>query len=292
MPLPPGTKIQIELDKNDDEFIILKDKTDPEKYQFKILNIALFIPIAQLSQSVYAEFSTLLTKPKELQSGAVNIHYRRAEVRAISIPSNSQEFHSDILFTGESPVRIVLVLVNTKAKNGQYDLNGFEFRRKWHFKKKKKKLQDIQENLTEKQIFERRIRQLEIESQRRIQEIQARFETLQNQLLTQPQSKGKGRGKRSSTATLSLNQAFDGIQLRESTSSSSSATSFERISVTSAQSLQNLSTVVGDDPDPPPDPDPEEDDIVYIKKIELLINGTPVDQVLFVFIIGTLVNPI
>lgn len=271
VPLPPGTKIMIELDKSDDEFVLLKPASDPEKYQLKILNIALFVPIAQLSQSVFDEFTALLTKPRELQSGVVNIHYRRSEVRPLSIPSNCQEFHSDILFTGESPVRIVVVLVDTKAKNGSYTSNPFEFRRKWHFKKKKVDLNVLQENLSEKEILERKIKEIERESQKRLEEMQKKFDILQNQFLQQ-QSKGKGRGKKSQQSdSSSLNEGFANIHLRSSASSASSASSFERISVQD----------VNDDPDP--DPTPEVLETVYIKKIELLLNGTPVDQVLGTF---------
>ena len=194
MPLPPGTKIVIELDRSEDEFVILTPKTDPEKYKLKLLNVCLYMPIAQLSQSVYQEFSALWTKPKDLQSGAVNIHYRRSEIRTISIASNAQEFNSDVLFSDEAPCRLVFVLVDTAAKNGSYSQNPFEFRRKWYYKLKKKNLNVPQENLTEKELWERRISDIEKESERRIAQIQERFELLQAQLLAN--DKGKGRGKK------------------------------------------------------------------------------------------------
>ena len=55
-------------------------------------------------------------------------------------------------------------------------------------------------------------------------------------------------------------------------------------SVTSARELrafQERTTLVDDDPDPPPNPDPPPEPVgtVYVRKIELLLNGTPVDQV-------------
>ena len=288
VPLPPGTKLINELERNDDEFVILKPATDSEKYKFKILNICLYMPIAQLSQSVYQEFSSLLTTPKDLQSGAVNIHYRRTEIRTISIPSNAQEFHSDSLFVDEGPVRLVLVLVQTQAKNGQYDLNPFEFRRSWEYKKKKSNLNQRQENLTEKEIWERRIREIERDSENRIREIQLKFALLESQLLTQAQDKGKGpkRGKKSApaaTTAAATSPSLTGL-VAQCTLDSEAGTSasFERLSgsasLTSARALQDRTTLVDDDPDPPAPP-ADETGTVYVRKIELLLNGTPVDQV-------------
>jgi len=45
-----------------------------------LIEFNLYIPVAELSQTVYQEFNALLTRPKESKSGAVNIHYRRSEV--------------------------------------------------------------------------------------------------------------------------------------------------------------------------------------------------------------------
>ena len=295
VPLPPGTKIVIELDRSEDEFVILTPKTETEKYQLKLLNVCLYMPIAQLSQSVYQEFSALWTKPKDLQSGAVNIHYRRSEIRTISIASNAQEFNSDVLFSDEAPCRLVFVLVDTAAKNGSYSQNPFEFRRKWYYKLKKKNLNVPQENLTEKELWERRISDIEKESERRIAQIQERFELLQAQLLAN--DKGKGRGKKSTPAVpvspgvqRSISQSLPDRVRNCNILSEASSSSFERLtslgSITSARELrafQERTTLVDDDPDPGPNPGPAPDEpqgTVYIRKIELLINGTPVDQVI------------
>ena len=43
----------------------MKETTDTEKYQVKILNIALFVPVAQLSSNVFNEISTILTRKNE-----------------------------------------------------------------------------------------------------------------------------------------------------------------------------------------------------------------------------------
>ena len=93
-PLPPGSKISLEFDHSDDEFVILCPASDAEKYKINLIEFNLYIPVAELTQNVYQEFNALLTKPRESKAGAINIHYRRSEVRPISIPKNAQEFYS------------------------------------------------------------------------------------------------------------------------------------------------------------------------------------------------------
>ena len=95
--MPPGSKIYIELDRACDEFVILRPETDSDKYQIRLLDIALYVPIAQLSQSVFSEYNSLLTRPKDNKPGAANLHFRRSEVRPVSIPVNAQEFYSGCL---------------------------------------------------------------------------------------------------------------------------------------------------------------------------------------------------
>ena len=54
--LPPNTKVKIELDKQSNEFLIMKQTGDPEKYELKITNIALYIPVGQLSAAGFWVF--------------------------------------------------------------------------------------------------------------------------------------------------------------------------------------------------------------------------------------------
>ena len=67
----------VSLDRADDEFVIMRPATDNEKYKILIHDIALYIPIAQLSQSVYDEYNSLLTRTIDSKANVVNIHYRR-----------------------------------------------------------------------------------------------------------------------------------------------------------------------------------------------------------------------
>lgn len=72
--LPPGTKICIELEKSENSFVILSQKTDTEKYKLKLNECNFYVPIAQLSSSVYNELSSILT------TKSVGIHYRKVKV--------------------------------------------------------------------------------------------------------------------------------------------------------------------------------------------------------------------
>ena len=92
--LPPNTKVKIELEKASDEFLLMKQAGDTEKYKLKITNICLYIPIAQLSAAVFNELNIFMTQKNDPQP--VGIHYRRTEVRPITFPKNKQEYFSGI----------------------------------------------------------------------------------------------------------------------------------------------------------------------------------------------------
>jgi hypothetical protein len=128
--LPPNTKVKIDLDKSDNAFFLMCPDDDKEEYQFKIKNIVLFVPVAQLSMPVYQELNSILTRKNEPKS--IVIHYRRIEVRPISISKDKVNFYSDSLFTdADLPCRIVLCFVKANEKNGTYSSNPFNFQRSW-----------------------------------------------------------------------------------------------------------------------------------------------------------------
>ena len=87
--LPPNTKVKFDLDRAEDSFVILSKTGDEEKYKLKLLNIALLVPVAQLSAPVFQEINAILTRKNEPK--AVGIHYRRLEVRPYSLPRNKVE---------------------------------------------------------------------------------------------------------------------------------------------------------------------------------------------------------
>ena len=71
----------------------MRPATDTAKYRIRLLDIAIYVPIAQLSQSVFAEYNSLLTRPKDNKAGAVSLHFWRTEV---SSESSSYLMHAFI----------------------------------------------------------------------------------------------------------------------------------------------------------------------------------------------------
>jgi hypothetical protein len=124
--LPPQTKVKIELDRSKDEFFIMCDKTDPEKYKVRINHIILYVPVAQLSMNVYNEFSALYSKEP------IAIHYRRIQILYCPVSKDKEEYWSESLFSdSDLPCRIIVGFVVTNNKNGNYHSNPFDFRRNW-----------------------------------------------------------------------------------------------------------------------------------------------------------------
>ena len=79
--LPPQTKVQIDLDRTDNSFVIMSEDSDTEEYQLQISNILLFVPVAELSLTVFSEMSSLFSQKKK----SIAIHYRRTEIRVVRL---------------------------------------------------------------------------------------------------------------------------------------------------------------------------------------------------------------
>ena len=178
--------MKFELDRAPDSFVILSKEDDAEKYKLKILNIALYVPVAQLSAPVFQEINTILTRKNEPK--AIGIHYRRLEVRPYSLPRNKIEYNSDGLFSDEEmPCRIVIGFVLTKSKVGDRHLNPFDFQRSWTVETANN--EQIDRSLTERELY----------LEQKLLAIEAQFQEFQEQMLFKvnqnPKSKGKGKGK-------------------------------------------------------------------------------------------------
>jgi hypothetical protein len=121
--LPPGTKIKLELERNTAAFFLMSEKEDTEQYYVDLSNVCLYVPLAQLSQNVYNEINALYSSnPKEPQE--VSIHFRKQEVKLISIPKGKSEFVTETLFPdSDLPCKIIVCFIPTKNKKGDYHLN-------------------------------------------------------------------------------------------------------------------------------------------------------------------------
>jgi hypothetical protein len=279
--LPPNTKVKIELDRSSDEFVIMCPKEDKnEKYKIKILNIALFVPVAQLSASVFSEINSILTR-KTLPK-VITIHYRRIEVRPITVPKSKVHFYSDSIFTdADLPCRIVVCFVDGQAKNGTYDTNPFDFQRSWEVEVDEVQNIDPEKSQRE-QMLEERCAKLE----KSFEQFQAFLSTVNEQ---KNSKKGKGRGKKSkpeqdpkqSTSFEANVQEEAQRRLREFMGLRSSDVDVE--SGLSGSSLRQSrpfpSDLMTEDRASVIGLSAKTKKTIYIKKIEMFLNQTPIDQI-------------
>lgn len=129
--IPPNISIKIELDKAPASFVLQCPSTDKELYDYKLTHAALYIPVGQLSASVYNELSTIMARNSE---GSISIHYRRLEIRPILLSKGNQDhYFKPLLSDAECPCKLVICFVESDAKSGSYHKNPFEFRRSWKY---------------------------------------------------------------------------------------------------------------------------------------------------------------
>lgn len=277
--LPPGTKVKIELTRSTDKFVLMKEEDDNTKYKLKLVEIQLFVPIAQLSERVFNEINLLRTKTTD--NKPIGLQYRRLDVRPIIIPQHAQDFWSDLLLRDDVPARVVLVFVETEAKDGDMTLNPFNFQRRWKVKKQKvtKSFEQTpqQSNSSTDDELLKRVKQLE-ELNRQLIE---KFKDLEENIpLSASKTKGKAaastrRQSEQSSSTGTISRNLRGVRLNdlnepdlqnadEQLSVAESAPSSE-----ASRRIESLTTEVFDD---------EDFETLYIKKVDLQINGTSIDQ--------------
>lgn len=100
--LVPGTKVRIELDKAPSAFVLTKSASDAEQYSFKISDINIYVPVAQLSDSVFRQLSSIFTEK------SVSIHFRKTEILEVSLPKSKVEYFSDNIFTADVPCKVIV----------------------------------------------------------------------------------------------------------------------------------------------------------------------------------------
>ena len=210
---------------------------------------------------MFQEINTIMTRKNEPK--AIGIHYRRIEVRPISLPRNKEEYNSDGLFTDcDMPCKIVICFVKTASKVGDYSTNPFEFARKWEIPT------TLQKN------FEQSDREKRLEL--RIKEIEEKFQKFQAAFDGKEKGKGKGRGKKNSTETEEEIASEIGKEAQrrlrsflEAEEASTSTASCYRPSAPHYEPSEQSqdSTVCASNKN------------VFIRKIEILLNGSPIDQV-------------
>ena len=250
-----------------DDFLLMKDATDTENYKVKILSCFLYMPVAQLSSSTFSEIERVLT------SKSVAIHYRKIEIRNISLVAGKEEYNSENLFSSDCPCRIVIGFIESKNKTGSPILNPFEFKRAWKV--------TVAANNEDSQITEREkyLEQKLLDFEKQLAFFKSCVTLVSVDENQSPPSKGKGRGKRSVPAPAvqaeTQQSFFDRFRPSFSGASAPNADTQSVQSEEPSTSRQSQHSVNN----PPSYAEATATEkTIYIKQVELLLNGTPLDQ--------------
>ena len=248
----------------------MKDPTDNENYKVKLLSCFLYMPIAQLSSTTFSEIERVLT------SKTVAIHYRKIEIRTLSLVAGKEEYNSENLFSSDCPSRIVICFIESKNKTGSPTLNPFHFKRAWTV--------TVSANAEDTHGTEREryLEQKLLDFEKQLAFFKSCV-TLVSVDESPTTSKGKGRGKRSAPATQAEPQSqssfFD--RFRPSFSAPNAGTNSDNQSEAGAStSRQSASSN-----EPPSYTQATQgaqaggtEKTVFIKQVDLLLNGAPLDQ--------------
>ena len=250
----------VQLTRSKDEFFLVREKTDAEAYQVKLLSCFLYVPVAQLSSTAFSEIERVLT------SKSVAIHYRKIEIRNLNLTAGKEEYNSDNLFTTDCPCRVIVCFIQSKNKTGSFDLNPFDFKRSWEVTTT---VSSPNDHLTEK---ERYLEQKLLEFEKQL----SFFKSCVTLVSVDETStdKGKGRGKKSKP-TESENPGPSSSIFNRLRSSFSAAQQDSQSEHSEAQSEASGAT------SPPPSygDATATTKTIFIKQVQLLLNGTPLDQV-------------
>lgn len=188
--LPPGTKVCIELDRSSDDFVIMKRPDDTTVYKVVLMDCNLFVPVAQLSAPLFSEIGSTFSHQ------SMSIHFRRIEVKTLTLPKDKEEYNSDVLFSEDMPCRIIITFIESKSKTGDQKTNPFNFKRSWE--KKTSAIEEEEPASLRERLLEEKLQSL----QNKLDRFQSLLD-IDNEMLNQIEQfqgrKGTGRGKRSTT---------------------------------------------------------------------------------------------
>lgn len=225
--------------------MLISQPNDTEKYKVKFVSCKLYVPLAQVSAPIYSEINSLFSAQN------VKLHYRRTEIRTLSIPKDKVEFHSDLLFQEEIPCRIVICFLEEKAREGDYYKNPFEFRRSW----------TVKSGLGFNEASKDEILQQELKDlKEQIQFLREKFAAAT--------SESQGRGRRNSDPQTSF--------LRRWTSS-------QNENPPSYTESQSEISGQNEEEEVQPMAPTESKKTIYIKEVQLTLNNLPIDMVCFMF---------
>lgn len=123
----PGIQINIKMEFSPNKFRICSKSA--ENIKIEINKVLLHMPVATINPNLYKSIETRLAKE------ACRIFYTRCEVSHFTINRGSQTFNQIInASTGSGASRMTIAFLTLKAFEGSYQLNPYEFSRRWGYK--------------------------------------------------------------------------------------------------------------------------------------------------------------
>jgi len=237
----------------------------------------------------------------------VSIHFRRIEIKVVSLPHSKQDYYSSPLFAeSDLPCKIILMFVESDAFLGNHHKNPFEFGRKWTVEvltRVEKK--SIEESRQSRDFFDQRFVRLE----RKFEDFLSKFHVEKEvpPKTFSKKGKGKGKGKKSvenideiiereankrlnillnkTLETCAEQQRLEQSKEQNETVDQTSTSSFRVLSKDSTEpipgtSRQSQCSFMTDDEDEPLVlKQKTSTKTVYLKNIQILLNSTPLDQI-------------
>ncbi len=117
-----NVNIKIKLIKNKNSFAILNTTAnDNVEYKIKITDLTFYVRKIRLSNDVRLEHM------KKLEKEPARYHYKRVDMKAITIPSGVSDINLEKVWDGRIPNKFFYAMISNSAFNGNYHKNPYKF---------------------------------------------------------------------------------------------------------------------------------------------------------------------
>ena len=119
-----GVDLRCRFVRSKDAFSLMSKLTDGKitKYKIQMVHMSMFVRKASINPSI------VLAHAKALQISSAKYPIKRVVTRVLPIGAAVMNFVKDNLFHGQKPQKLVIGFVSSKAFNGDYEKNPFEFK--------------------------------------------------------------------------------------------------------------------------------------------------------------------
>jgi hypothetical protein len=114
-------EIDIEVTPQNDDFMLLKDAANADKYRLELVNIKLYVKMIELMDGLSLDLA------KRLDFNPARYSMRKTMLKSLFISEGRYEFNSNI-FTDEVHRRVILGLLENEAFHGHLNKSPFNFK--------------------------------------------------------------------------------------------------------------------------------------------------------------------